>query len=91
MESRLTFRSIVTDEAWQYKIRKQKEIDFINSGKYQFWKDIDLSLKNAKIKRVERETAKKIILEYEWLGDMAITNIFYGIFFGNFCGGGDLH
>lgn len=87
MESRLTFRSKVTDEAWQYKIRCQKEKDWIESGKYQFWKDIDLSLKKARVKEVERKTAEKIILEYEWLGDMAITNKYYGIFFGIYCGG----
>lgn len=87
MESRLTFRSKVTDEAWQYKIRKQKESDWYASGKYRFWEHIDLSLKKAIIKEVERKTAEKIILEYEWLGDMAITNKYYGIFFGNYCGG----
>lgn len=87
MESRQTFRSKVTDEAWQYKIRKQKEQEWIESGKYQFWNDIDLSLKRARVKEVERKTAEKIILEYEWLGDMAITNKYYGIFFDNFCGG----
>lgn len=87
MESRLTFRSRVTDEAWQYKIRKQKEADWLNSGKYQFWNDIDLSLKKAVVREVERKTAEKIILEYEWLGDMAITNKYYGIFFESYCGG----
>lgn len=87
MESRLTFRSKVTDEAWQYKIRCQKEKDWIESGKYQFWNDTDLSLKKARVKEVERKTAEKIILEYEWLGDMAITNKYYGIFFGIYCGG----
>jgi hypothetical protein len=87
MESRLTFRNKVTEEAWQYKIRKQKEADWLSSGKYQFWNDIDLSLKKAVVREVERKTAEKIILEYEWLGDMAITNKYYGIFFGSYCGG----
>lgn len=87
MESRSTFRNKVTDEAWQYKIRKQKQSDWIESGRYQFWNDIDLNLKKAIVREVERKTAEKIILEYEWLGDMAVTNKFYGIFFANFCGG----
>jgi hypothetical protein len=87
MESRSTFREKVTDEAWQYKIRKQKETDFIKSGKYKFWDYIDLSLKNATVREVERITAEKIIKEYEWLGDMAVTNLYYGIFFDIYCGG----
>lgn len=87
MTSRLTFRNKITSEAWQYKVRKQSEEKWLNSNKYRFWQDIDLSLKKAVIKEVERKTAEKIILEYEWLGDMAITNKYYGIFFGNYCGG----
>lgn len=87
MESRLTFRSKVTDEAWQYKIRVQREKDWIESGRYRFWSDIDLTLKKAIVREVERKTAEKIILEYEWLGDMAVTNKYYGIFFGSYCGG----
>jgi len=87
MELRQTFREKLTDEAWQYKIRKQKEEDWITSGRPRFWEKLDLSLKKARIKEINRKTAEKVIIEYEWLGDMAITNKFYGIFFGNFCGG----
>lgn len=87
MESRLTFRSQVTDEAWQYKIRQQKQNEWLESGKPRFWESIDLSLKHAIVREVDRKTAEKIILEYEWLGDMAVTNLYYGIFFGSFCGG----
>ena len=87
MESRLTYRKKVTDQAWQYKIRLSKESEWLKSNKYKFWEDIDLDLKKAIIKEVERKTAEKIILEYEWLGDMAITNKYYGIFFENYCGG----
>lgn len=87
MASRLTFHKTVDGEAWQYKIREQAKEKWLQSGKYRFWEHLDLSLKKAIVKQVERKTAEKIILEYEWLGDMAITNIYYGIFFGNFCGG----
>jgi hypothetical protein len=87
MESRSTFRKKVTDEAWQYKIRVQKENDWLKSGRYKFWENIDLSLKKSIVREVERKTAEKIILEYEWLGDMAVTNKYYGIFFGPYCGG----
>ncbi len=84
MESRLTFRSKQTAKAWQRQIREQKEKEYKG---YKFWLDIDLSLRNAVVKKIDRVTAEKIILEYEWLGDMAITNRYYGIFFDNFCGG----
>lgn len=87
MESRYTFRNKVTSEAWQYKIRKQREKEWLDAGKPRFWEDIDLSLKNARVKEVDRKTAEKIILKYEWLGDMAVTNKFYGIFFGVYCAG----
>lgn len=84
---RKTFRSKVTDEAWQFKIRQEKEKEWLESGRPKFWENIDLSLKNSRVKEVSRKTAEKIILEYEWLGDMAVTNQFYGIFFENWCGG----
>lgn len=87
MESRQTFRSIVTDEAWQYKIRVEKEKQWLESGKERFWEKINLDLKKSIVKEVNRKIAEKIILEYEWLGDMAVTNKYYGIFFDSFCGG----
>lgn len=87
MESRQTFHKKLEHEAWQFQIRKQKELDWINSGRDQFWKNINLDLKAAKVRPVSRATAEKIILEYEWLGDMAVTSIYYGIFFDIYCGG----
>lgn len=85
MESRQTYRKKQTITAWQYKIRLQKEKEYKNKPK--FWKNANLNLKKAIIKKVERKTAEKIILDYEWLGDMAITNLYYGIFFDNYVGG----
>lgn len=87
MESRFTYRNKKTVQAWQYDVRLKEERKFIESGKYRFYDDLDLDLKNAIVKEVSRKTAQKIILTYEWLGDMAITNLYYGIFFGDFCGG----
>jgi hypothetical protein len=87
MVSRLTFRNKQTVEAWQYKIRKEKERIWNDTNKYKFWENLDLNLKTAIVKETDRKTAEKIILEYEWLGDMAVTNKYYGIFFGNYCGG----
>lgn len=87
MDSRLTFRSKQTITAWQYKIRQEQERLWLESGKKRFWEEIDLSLKKSRIKEVDRATASKIILTYEWLGDMAITNKYYGIFWDDYCGG----
>ena len=84
MESRWTFRSKQTAIAWQKKIRDEKRDNYKG---VKFWESIDLSLKNAIVREVNRPTAQKIILEYEWLGDMAITDKFYGIFFEEYCGG----
>lgn len=45
-------------------------------------------ISSAVVKEVDRETAKKIIEEYEWLGCMAAVNwYYYGIFFDGVCGG----
>ena len=87
MDSRLTFRKKQTDTAWQYKIRLDQEKKWLASNKDRFWERLDLSLKKSIIKKIDRVTASKIILTYEWLGDMAITNMYYGIFWGNYCGG----
>lgn len=84
MRSRLTFRDKQDDTAWQKLIRDREEKNYKG---YKFWQDIDLSLKKAVVREVDRPIAEKIILKYEWLGDMAITNVYYGIFFENFCGG----
>jgi hypothetical protein len=84
MGSRLTFRDKQPDKAWQRLIREQEEETYTG---YKFWEHLDLSLKKAVVKEITRPIAEKIILQYEWLGDMAITNKYYGIFFDNFCGG----
>lgn len=86
MESnRITFRQKQTTEAWQHKIRKEREEYYRN--KKNVWDGINLSLKKSMVRPCTRKQAEKIILEYEWLGDMAITNMFYGIFFDNVMGG----
>lgn len=84
MESRLTFRNKQTKKAWQRQIREQREKEYTG---YKFWQDIDLSLKNARIRPVTREIAKKIIFEYEWLGTLPNCTDYFGIFFDDYCGG----
>lgn len=46
-----------------------------------------LSVRRARVRPVSFQTAKQIILRYEWLGTMATTSRHYGIFFGPFCAG----
>jgi len=72
-------------EAWQYKVRVQKAEE---ESKNPYWEDVNLFLENAVVKPIERELAKKIIEEYEWLGCLpAIVKYQYGIFFDDLCGG----
>lgn len=72
---------------WQKLVAEQARLEYEASGKPRFWEDIDLDLKKSVVRPVSRAIAEKIILKYEWLGDMAITDTFYGIFFEEFCAG----
>tara|TARA_Y100001963_G_scaffold43818_1_gene61488 strand:- start:728 stop:1567 length:840 start_codon:yes stop_codon:yes gene_type:complete len=85
MELRSTFRNKQTEQAWQYKVRKEREEHYKN--KSNIWDNIDLSLKKCKIRKVTRDQAKKVILEYEWLGTLPPASFYYGIFFENILGG----
>ena len=72
-------------EAWQYRIRKEKELE---ENKNPYWTKLNLNLKDAVIKPVTLKEAKEIIEKYEWLGCMAAINTCaFGIFFDNVCGG----
>ncbi len=74
-------------EAHQYKIRVEKSKQKSNSLLGNYWENLNLDLKDAVVKKIDRDTAKKVILEYEWLGTMASTSHHYGIFFDGVCGG----
>ena len=39
------------------------------------------SLKNAWVREIDREAAKKIILKYEWLGNMGTADYYFGLYF----------
>jgi len=45
------------------------------------------SLKNAVVRQIDRETAKAIILKYEWLGTMGTTDFQFGLYFGEHLAG----
>lgn len=64
-------------EAHQYKIRNEKS----KNEKLIF--DINnITLKNTEIKLIDKNTANKIIIEYEWLKTMPyIVNYCFGIYF----------
>ena len=83
-EQRLTFRDARDDYAWQKQLRDRYNKNGLPKG----LSDSDLSLKRSIIKRVDRTVAKSIILKYEWLGTLPNgCNIFYGIFFKEYCAG----
>jgi len=72
-------------ECHQYKRRVEKAEE---EAKDPYWKDLDLDLKNAIVKPIDKKLAKRIVEEYEWLGCMpAINKYYFGIFFGDVCGG----
>lgn len=63
--------------SYQFKIKKEKEI----TEKLDFNIN-DVNLKNSEIKQIDKKTATKIILEYEWLHSMPFANkYFFGIYF----------
>lgn len=67
-------------KAHQYLIRESKN-EPVPDG-------VSLDLKQTVVKPCDRETAKRIILEYEWLGSMpAVVMFTFGIYFGDVCGG----
>ncbi len=45
------------------------------------------SLKNAWVREIEHETAKTIILHYEWLNTMGTTDFQFGLYFGDHLAG----
>lgn len=83
MESNITFREKFKYKAYQRVIREQRALQ----DTVKIHEGLDLSLKKAVVKPITYNLARKIILEYEWLGTMSSTNHHYGIFFENMCGG----
>lgn len=46
-----------------------------------------LGLKSTRVRACSRSIAWKVISRYEWLGTLPACNRFYGLFFGDLCGG----
>lgn len=78
--SRLVFRGKCDGVAWQKQMRDK----YISEG----IPDVPhLDVKKAIVRPVTRNLAKQIILKYEWLGTLVPAQLYYGIFFGNYCAG----
>lgn len=86
MENNQTrYEENTTQTAWQYLKRVEK---YNEEKENPYWEGLDLDLKKAEVRPVNRSLAKEIIEEYEWLGCMpAISKYYYGIFFEDVCGG----
>lgn len=74
--------------AYQKIVRDEMLIKDSNNLFGNWWDNIDKDLTKAVIKQVDREVAKSIIEQYEYLHCLSAVNWFYyGIFFDNICGG----
>lgn len=88
-DDRITFRGIVTDGVChQRKVREQAEHDESIRRLFPAPPEDKLVLKKAMVRQITRNMAWKIIARYEWLGTLPPQcDRFYGIFFGEYCGG----
>tara|TARA_R110002051_G_scaffold301000_1_gene368583 strand:+ start:264 stop:1043 length:780 start_codon:yes stop_codon:yes gene_type:complete len=68
-------------KAHQRIIRENKSTELSGDLFGNYWESIDLNISNSEVKAIDYQTAKKIILEYEWLGTMGTTQFHYGLYF----------
>ena len=68
-------------KAHQRIIREKKSQETPHDLFGNYWDNINTDIDNGIIKVIDYQTAKKIILEYEWLGTMGTTQYHFGIFF----------
>jgi hypothetical protein len=75
----------VTGKAWQRQIREKQAAlpDPQREEKLALAK----SLKNATVREVDYQTAKALIEQYEWLGNMGTTDVSFGLYFGEHLAG----
>ncbi len=76
-------------KAHQRLIREQRAQQASDANLFgEWWHDLDTDIAKATVREVSRETAEKVILEYEWLGCMpAVVWYSYGIYFDGHLGG----
>jgi hypothetical protein len=72
-------------KAHQRLIREQQALEFdpLIGEKMR----LASSLKNAWVKEIDRKTAEEVILRYEWLGNMGVTDYQFGLYFGEYLAG----
>jgi hypothetical protein len=46
------------------------------------------NLSNAEVREIPYQTAKKFIVEHEWLGNVGTTEVSFGLYFGEHLAGG---
>jgi hypothetical protein len=76
--------------AYQYEIREKLAMSGTPTHDLfgNWWEGLDTRLSQAEVRPIERATAERIILEYEWLGTMPpFIQHMFGIFFEDHCGG----
>lgn len=76
-------------KAHQRTVREQRESVAGKDNLFgEWWRIIDTDISKAVVKKVNYNTAKAVIEEYEWLKCMPLVSLFcYGIYFEGNCGG----
>ena len=77
----------MTGKAHQRIIREKKSQETPHDLFGNYWDNINTDIDNGIVREIDYQTAKKIILEYEWLGTMGTTQHHFGIFFDGNCSG----
>ena len=78
---------LLVGKAHQRIIRERKSKETIEDLFGNYWNNINKNIENAVVKEISTNEAKRIILEYEWLGTMGTTQKHFGIFFDGHLGG----
>jgi len=76
-------------KAHQRLIREKKAKDAASDNMFgAWWTDINKDISNGIVRKIDRKTCERIILEYEWLGCMpAVVWFMFGIYFDGNCAG----
>jgi hypothetical protein len=76
-------------KAHQRKIREDRQQEAQKENLFgAWWEGLEIDIKKAVVKPIDRKTCETIILEYEWLGCMpSVVWFMFGIFFDGACGG----
>jgi len=75
--------------AWQRLVRERRRAEDSDADLFgRWWESIDLDIARTTIREVDYATAKSVIVNYEWLGNMPAGVLHcYGLYFDGHCGG----